>query len=235
MSTLVLVTADHTPRPRWRPFPRMRPGHAWYGVSVEYLDAVTAAGGTPLIVPPGDHNAHDLMAACDALLLPGGDFDIHPHWYNQQAEGRIDRTLDDRTSLDIKLIHQAIAQNKPILGICGGMQILAVALGGTLIGDLPGPAPGRYGHEQPTDPSTSWHDVQLSGLAAQILGDRMRTNSTHHQAVDNPGQLSIVGRSDDGVTEAIAADTGFLLGLQWHPELMGDIRPYAALIAAANH
>jgi putative glutamine amidotransferase len=232
MSPLILVTSDHIPQPRWRPLSRVRPGHAWYGVSVEYTEAITTCGGTPLIIPPGAHDADALVSAVDGLLLPGGHFDVHPSFYNQKISGRIDRTLEDRTALEIQLIHAARAQGKPILGICGGMQVLAVAMGGSLIGDLPAPAAGRYGHEQPTDPSTGWHDVKMEGMAAAIFGDKMRTNSTHHQAVDDPGEMRIVARASDGVIEAVAATTGFALGVQWHPEQMGDCRPYQALIDA---
>ena len=234
MSPLVLVTSDHIPQPHWKPGSRIRHGHAWYGVSVEYIDAINACGGTPLVIPPGAHDAQALMTTMDALLLPGGDFDVHPKFYAQKISGRVDRTLEGRTTLEIELIHAARAQGKPILGICGGMQVLAVAMGGSLIGDLPGPAAGRYGHEQPTDPSTGWHDVTTQGIASKIFGHQIRTNSTHHQAVDDPGEMKIVARSSDGVIEAIASRTGFTLGVQWHPEMMGDYRPYQALIDAVN-
>ena len=232
MSPLVLVTSDHTPPPDWKPRSRVRRGHAWYGVSVEYLEAISSCGGTPLIIPPGEHNAKALMETVDALLLPGGDFDVHPKFYEKKITGRIDRTLENKTTLDIQLIHAARELGKPILGICGGMQVLAVAMGGSLIGDLPGPAAGRYGHEQPTDPTTAWHDVTTQGIATTIFGHHIRTNSTHHQAVDDPGTMQVVARASDGVVEAIAAPTGFALGVQWHPEMMGDYRPYQALIDA---
>jgi putative glutamine amidotransferase len=72
----------------------------------------------------------------------------------------------------------------------------------------------------------------MEGMAAAIFGDKMRTNSTHHQAVGDPGEMRIVARASDGVIEAVAATTGFALGVQWHPEQMGDCRPYQALIDA---
>ena len=110
---------------------------------------------------------------------------------------------------------------------------MAVATGGSLIMDLPAPSPTALCHEQPTTPENTWHSVSLTGQMATILGSEIMVNSTHHQAIENPGAFTIDGVAPDGVLEAISLPDSFAIGVQWHPETIGDIRPYIALIRAA--
>jgi putative glutamine amidotransferase len=197
-----------------------------------YPDAVLAAGGWPLLVPPGEPSIEALLNGADALVITGGAFDIHPHHYGQAVAARIDRVEEARTRLELALARAALLAHLPVLGVCGGMQALAVAAGGTLIQDLP----LRPTHEQPTAPSEPWHRVAATGPLALALGPELAVNSTHHQAVDEPGALfAVVGRSEDGVIEAIW-HTGhpFAVGVQWHPELLHDTRLYEGLVAAAR-
>jgi putative glutamine amidotransferase len=196
--------------------------------------AVAAAGGLPLIVRPGETDIDALLAAAHGVVITGGAFDIHPRWYGQAPQGRLDAVDEGRTSTEIALARACLDRGIPILGICGGMQALVVAAGGTLIQDLPGADDTHLAHEQPTDPATPWHPVRIDPPGDRWLGVLVDANSTHHQAVDDPGALIACGWASDGVVEVVTApDHPFALGVQWHPEIQGDGRAYAALVRAA--
>jgi putative glutamine amidotransferase len=161
------------------------------------------------------------MSHCQGLVITGGHFDIHPSMYGQDVTGRIDRVDAGRTQLELALAQAAIQHDMPTLGICGGMQALAVAGGGTLIQDIKTQVPGALEHEQSSDPATPWHSITIeSGLLRKAYGCTiLRVNSTHHQAIDNPGCFLITARAPDGVVEAIEhPDRRCCVGVQWHPE-----------------
>ena len=110
-----------------------------------------------------------------------------------------------------------------ILGICGGMQALAVAAGGTLLQDIKTQHPGAMEHEQTTDPSEPWHPISIeTGLIRKAYGcSILRVNSTHHQAVDDPGPFEVTATAPDGIIEAIEhPELECCVGVQWHPELI---------------
>jgi putative glutamine amidotransferase len=212
---------------------RVRPQRpeAWIGSA--YVQAVRQAGGIPVLAPPGPTDVGALLQRVDAVVLTGGHFDIHPSHYGEAVTGRLDSVQPERTNLELELARQARRAGLPLLGICGGMQAMAVAAGGTLVQDVP---KHPLDHEQPTDPTCAWHDVRVEPPAAQWLGTVVRANSTHHQAVALPGSdLIACGWAPDGTIEVICGTTArFELGLQWHPELLGDLAPYQALIASAR-
>lgn len=213
----------------------MRPVRARVWIGEAYTDAVSACGGLPLVVPPGETDTEALLALAHAVVITGGAFDIHPRWYGQAPTGRLDAVDEGRTSMEIGLAKACLARGIPILGICGGMQALAVAAGGTLVQDLPAADDTHLGHEQPTDPAIPWHPVRIDAPADRWLGALVDANSTHHQAVDRTGDLVACGWSADGVVEVVAAsDHPFALGVQWHPEVLGDLRAYRALVHAAG-
>lgn len=238
MPPVVLVTADRRAQEGFRPGPRVRPYRPEVVLGEVYVAAVVAAGGLPVLAPPAELDVDALLDRVDAVVLTGGDFDIHPSWYGEAVTARIDRVEPARTSLELGLARACLARRVPVLGICGGMQALAVAAGGRLVQDLPVPGrdPGAtVAHEQPTDPGTAWHDVTVGAPADRWLGARLSVNSTHHQAVRDAGPALIAcGHAPDGVIEVIAAADGFALGVQWHPELLGDLRAYRALVDAAR-
>ena len=233
MPPIILVTADRREPSGFVDSPRVRPRRPEVFVTEAYINAVRRAGGIPLIVPAGDAAPERLLALADGLLLTGGHFDIHPSHYGQAVSGRLDRVEAARTDMELRLAQLALTQNIPVLGICGGMQAMAVADGGTLIQDIP---PGSIAHEQPNDPAESSHTVYVEAPASRWLASRLNVNSTHHQAVESCGErLVICGRSPDGVVEVIAAkDHPFALGLQWHPELLGQLEAYEALVLACS-
>lgn len=158
------------------------------------------------------------MDAADALVVLGGA-DIDPTVYGHRLTAQnlyyTDRAAD---SHEIELVRAAVADRKPVLGICRGCQVINVALGGTLIQDL---GSGLHNHEVTGDPWTD-HDVTVTRgtvLHGIVADDRTTVRTGHHQAVDEVGDgLRVVARADDGVVEAVEGVDGWVLGLQWHPE-----------------
>jgi putative glutamine amidotransferase len=197
-----------------------------------YVRAVTAAGGRAVVLPPDDLDA-DVVAVLDGLLLAGGA-DVGPERYAHPADPRTE-ARPDRDAGELTLLAGALAADLPVLGVCRGMQLLAVAHGGTLHQHLPDvvghdghrPAPGVYGA----------HPVRfvVGSLAAAVMAGVDRVNSYHHQGVADPGSLTVTGWADDGVVEAVEdPERRFLLGVQWHPENEPDPRPVSALVRAAR-
>ncbi len=234
MAPVVLVTADRRRGEGLGPGPRVRPVRDQVWVLEAYVHAVREAGGLPLVLPPGPADPAALLAVAHAVVLTGGEFDIHPSLYGQAPTGRIDRVEADRTELELELARTCVDRRVPVLGVCGGMQVLAVATGGTLVQDLP----AALGHEQANDPAQPSHRVVFTHddhASALGLAREVEVNSTHHQAVDLPGAFQIVARSPDGVAEAVVDPRHpFAWGVQWHPELIGQQGPYERLVAAAQ-
>ena len=231
MQPIILVTADRREPSGFIDSPRIRPRRPEVFVTEAYIEAVRLAGGIPVVIPATDVPPERLLGIADGLLLTGGHFDIHPSHYGQSITGRLDRVEATRTELELELARLALEQDFPVLGICGGMQAMAVADGGTLVQDIP---PGPIAHEQQDDPATPSHRVHIEAPATRWLPRELEANSTHHQAVARCGrQLTICGRSSDGVVEVIASEKhSFALGLQWHPELIGQLEAYKALVQA---
>lgn len=204
-------------------------------LSEAYMRAVTAAGGVPIVAPAGVRR--DLMAEClhhcDGVLLTGGD-DIEPELYEKKLPGKLRRTVEptpdggERTLRELFLIDEIFRQRKPTLAVCRGSQLLNVALGGTLIVDIPLQVPGALEHRRMDKRSEVVHVVRLTADSqlAKITGRKnLGVNSTHHQAVGRVAEpLRVVAVSPDGIVEAVelrrevAHWLPFLVGVQFHPE-----------------
>jgi len=208
-----------------------------------YADAVWQAGGLPLVPPPvSDAAALDqLVALADALVLPGGAFDIDPALYGEAMHEHCGALKPERTALERALFERALARGLPVLGVCGGMQLINVVRGGALWQDLGAQAPSPLSHQQaaPKDQAAHEVDVVAGTLLARTVGvARLPVNSTHHQAVKRVGAgLVVSARATDGLVEGIEDPSKpFLLGVQWHPEAMGEAPQraiYRALVEAA--
>jgi len=206
---------------------RVRPARAEVFVKECIVDQLRAAGMQAILLPPegSDELVDWVINHCDGVVITGGAFDIDPKWYGQAQQGRLDMVDEGRTQLEMTLAKKAIDNNVPLLGLCGGMQVLAVVAGGTLIQDIATHDENALEHEQPTDPATTWHPVQLDSEKWQrwFGANEIQVNSTHHQAVDTLGDCVVTGRAPDGIVEAIELpELAFCVGVQWHPELVDD-------------
>ena len=214
--------------------------YPWYAVRQNYADAIVAAGGLPVALPHNAALAGQYLEMIDALVVTGGAFDVDPALYGEGGRHATVTLKENRTQAELALTQGALERNRPVLGICGGEQLLAVALGGALIQHIPDSVPNALAHEQPNPRHEPGHAVAVTPgtLLHRIVGSaEMQVNSAHHQAVRSPGPRAVVNAvAPDGVIEGIE-DRGyrFCLGVQWHPEYLidpGDRRIFDALIAA---
>lgn len=200
-----------------------------------YVDAVWQGGGLPLLLPHlADVDANALLDSIDGLVISGGDFDVPPDYYGQAPRPGLGKLLVERSSFERTLLRAALDRRVPVLGICGGMQLLNVVCGGTLYQDL-SEREGTAPHQQPMDRRQTFHAVTLTAGSRllRICGGDVEVNSTHHQGIDRLGVgLCAAGRAPDGLVEAIELEGPSLaLGVQWHPEVL-DIPAHRAIYAA---
>ena len=203
--------------------------HSWVMNSRYYL-AVAEAGGVPVMVPLLDHDILTLRAVYDRLdgLLLAGGVDMDPATFGEAPHPALGRTDRARDAVELRLARWAIADRKPVLGLCRGHQVLNVALGGTLWQDIAAQVPEAIKHDY--FPTAGYardflaHEISVaegSRLAAAFDSEQVPVNSMHHQAVKTlaPG-LQVSARSSDGLVEALESGTDhFLVGVQWHPEV----------------
>jgi putative glutamine amidotransferase len=206
-----------------------------------YVKAVHATGGRAVLITPDDPDV-DVLESLDGILFSGGG-DVDPAFWGAQRHPKTN--IDPaRDASEMVLMEAALAMDLPVLGVCRGMQLMAVAGGGSLHQHLPDVIGSQRHQAEPgTDPLAAdaaaygRHDVVVEpgSRAYDLLGPRLTVNSFHHQAVDDPGRFTPTGWCpDDGVIE-IMEDPGraFTLGVQWHPERSADLRLFAALTEAA--
>ena len=228
------VTLDAEPAGGWSKLP-------WYALRQNYFAAVIAAGGLPVALPHHPDLAADYLDRLDGLLVTGGAFDVDPAlWGGGPPHPKV--TLKPgRTDFELAAVRAALARDMPVLGICGGQQLLAVAFGGTLVQHIPDEVPGALAHEQPNPRTEPGHEVAVTGgtlLAAIVGAPRLSVNSAHHQAVATPGEGAVVNAvAPDGVVEGVEhPGYRFALGVQWHPEYAVDPRDpaiFQAFVRAA--
>ncbi|WP_279264212.1 gamma-glutamyl-gamma-aminobutyrate hydrolase family protein [Enterococcus faecalis] len=191
-----------------------------------FVSAVQAAGGVPLVLPIGPKElAATYIQQIDKLLLAGGQ-DVAPEFYGQEPHIKLEETNRDRDEFELALIEEALKQNKPIFAVCRGMQLVNVALGGTLYQDLSMYPQWSVKHgQQPTQPIFATHriDVEPDSQLSNIYGTTGQVNSYHHQALHTLGKdLRVTAWSSDGLAEAVEStnEQQPLLAVQCHPELM---------------
>lgn len=213
----------------------------WYALRQNYCAAVARAGGLPLPLPHEPELAEAYLGLIDGLLVTGGAFDVDPALFGETTRHPSVTTKGRRTAFELAVLTGALAAGKPVLGICGGQQLLHVALGGKLIQHIPDAVAGALAHEQPNPRDEPGHEVAVTSgtLLHRIVGrDRLAVNSAHHQAAkDEPPGVTVNARAADGVIEGIEAPAyRFCLGVQWHPEYdvdPGDRAIFAAFVKAS--
>lgn len=196
-------------------------GRARVALNAAYARAAIAAGLTPLVVPPLIAPAHaaDVIASVGGLMLTGGE-DVDPRHYGETRHASLEETDDARDAVELALYHAARERRVPILAICRGIQLVNVAEGGTLYQDLPSQVPASGAHAG----TNVRHRLRVEpgSLLERVAGHPASVNSRHHQAVkDLAPALRAVAWAEDGVIEGVEAPdeaTGWLLGVQWHPE-----------------
>ena len=218
-----------------------------FTIADTYTTAIEAAGGVPVIIPPQAGNISEIIGVLDALLLSGGgdidpsrfgDTDIHPNTYGIHQ---------GRDELELALVVEALDRDLPILCICRGIQTLNVALGGTLIQDVQDQFSDSIQHRQmetnipKEDASHPVACVPGTLLEATYDATVVQVNSFHHQGLrDVAAPLRVAGTAPDGLIEAVDyPGKSWVLGVQWHPEMMyaahpEHLKPFAALVEAAR-
>lgn len=206
-------------------------------VNMTYVNSVRMAGGVPLVIPvTGDDAQIDLViSAIDALVMTGGE-DFDPlKWFGEEPVRGLGEVVPERDEYDVKLVRAAVARGIPVLGICRGEQLLAVAFGGSLWQDIPSQVPSSYvKHRQsPTSGAYGTHSISITpdSKLAKILGkDKAVVNSFHHQAIkDVPKGFKVTATSADGIIEGVERigklpgfvdGGGVIIGVQFHPEVI---------------
>src|SRR5271165_46216 len=228
------LTLDHEPAGGWSKFP-------WYAIRENYCNAVRHAGGLPVLLPHDPDAAELYLDRVDGLIVTGGGFDVDPALFGATSRHPTVTTKDRRTAFELAATRGALARDMPVLGICGGQQLLNVALGGTLIQHIPDEVADALPHRQPNPRDEPGHDVRIVAgtLLHRIAGaERLAVNSAHHQAVKAAGPGVVIDAvAGDGVVEGIEDPLlRFCLGVQWHPEFEineADRHLFRAFVAAA--
>lgn len=203
-----------------------------------YGEAVLASGGIPVLLPV----TLDLQVInsygelLDGLLLSGGG-DVDPAFYGEEPIRGLGEVCPDRDIFELELCSLFLARQKPVLGICRGLQVLNVALGGTLYQDLVIQHPTGLEHHQKAPKHWPTHKVQVansSRLHDILKTSELRVNSFHHQGIKTVADsLKVVAWAADGVIEGVEQEAGFVLGVQWHPERLWENREEQKRIFAA--
>lgn len=197
-----------------------------------YVERVEAAGGRAVILPPTAVADDSVLDRLDAVVFAGGA-DLDPALYGQEAHAQTTGLRPERDAAELPLMRAALDRDLPVLGICRGMQVMAVVRGGTLTQHLPDlvgherhrPAPGVYG----------LHAVRLApgSRAHAVLGDTVSVPSYHHQGLGSAGTLTVTGWADDDTPEVVEdPERRFAVGVLWHPEAGDDLRLFDALVRA---
>jgi putative glutamine amidotransferase len=213
----------------------------------DYLESVRRAGGEPIEIVVGGEAPEQILARVEGLVLTGGG-DVDPRFYGEEEHGTFQAAETGRDEFEIALARAAVARGIPLLAICRGMQVLNVAMGGTLFQDIPSQVTGALPHSVPQPRAGGAHEVWIAkdSKLSELLKDHMEdgetchVNSRHHQAVKLAASgFDVTATAPDGVIEAMEKpDAPFCIAVQWHPENFwrtGEFRElFEGLVQAAN-
>jgi putative glutamine amidotransferase len=217
------------------------------GTPNDYLESLRLAGADVVVLDAATDDPDAIVATADGLMLLGGH-DVDPALYGQPAHPTFEPAAPGRDAFELALARRAVASERPLLAICRGVQVLNVALGGTLVQDIPSQVTSPLVHsvrEKPWGRLVHAVDITPDSLLAGLLGDlvaagRCEVNSRHHQSVGTVGAaLRVTATASDGVIEAVEhVDHPFCVGVQWHPENFWQTgrfqRLFDAFLAAAS-
>ena len=214
---IIGITLDNENPGEYSKFP-------WYAIRHNYLHSIAKYDAIPFPLLHAKNNVNELFGCLDALIITGGNFDIDPKIYGKKNnKSRIIK--NERTSFEISICKKFLNSKKPILGICGGQQLLNVVCGGTLIQDIKNKNKQSIKHEQINPRNQTSHKVNIvkDTLLHKIVKNKIvHVNSAHHQAIDDLGKnLTISGYAPDGIIESIEHNNHkWCIGVQWHPEFL---------------
>jgi putative glutamine amidotransferase len=224
MKPVIGITSDFNPGNRSASEGSREPT---YFLRARYAAAVEDLGGVPFILPPTEDSALQVqfLSRIEGLLVTGSGADLDPGLYGQAKSASYETMDPKRARFEMAMVQLAVLRNLPVLGICGGLQVLNVALGGTLIQDIRRQVAGSKTHRQKTDPTQTWHAVRIlpKTKLRDVLGSgRIQVNSSHHQAPLAPARGLVVNAvAPDGVIEGLEDPRRrFVVGVQWHPEFL---------------
>lgn len=229
------ITLDHEETGGYSRYP-------WYALRDNYCNVIARHGAAPIALPHEIDYVNDYLDTLSGLVVTGGNFDVPPEMYGEKTVHEKVTVKQRRSAFEWAITKGALERNMPILGICGGQQLLNVILGGTLIQHIPDAVPNALAHEQPNPRHEIGHEVAVLANTQlyKIVGHpTISVNSAHHQAVAIPAPGTVVNaRASDGVIEGIEYPAHpFCIGVQWHPEFSitsADDKLITAFVTAAK-
>lgn len=197
-------------------------------INQPYIDAVVKAGGVPLLIPvlDDDSMAENYIDHLDGLILTGGE-DMWPHYFGEEPMKEVNVISHDRDKIEWALFKRAYDSGLPIMGICRGLQLINVALGGTLYQDIFKQVPGVGGHVCGYNTEEGYHSIELeeNSILFDVFKEKtISVNSEHHQAIKDLGRgLRVTAKAADGIIEGIeSVNDKFMFAVQFHPEAMAQ-------------
>ena len=213
---LIALTLDYETSKGYSNYP-------WYAIRENYFTSIEESGGIGVGIPHNMKDIVSLLHKIDGLVITGGNFDIDPNIFGESSVHKTVKLKENRTNFELLAAEIMLKQNKPVLGICGGEQLINVLYKGSLIQHIPDEIKNSIEHEQKNPRNEAGHSVSIqenTKLYSIISKQNIMVNSAHHQAIKVPGKGLIVNAlSNDGVIEGIEDPTkSFCIGVQWHPE-----------------
>jgi len=213
---LIALTLDYETSKEYSKYP-------WYAIRENYFTSIEESGGIGVGIPHNMKDIVSLLHKIDGLVITGGNFDIDPNIFGESSVHKTVKLKENRTNFELLAAEIMLKQNKPVLGICGGEQLINVLYKGSLIQHIPDEIKNCIEHEQKNPRNEAGHSVTIqenTKLYSIISKKNIMVNSAHHQAIKVPGKGLIVNAlSNDGVIEGIEDPTKtFCIGVQWHPE-----------------
>ncbi|MAC40595.1 MAG: gamma-glutamyl-gamma-aminobutyrate hydrolase [Pelagibacterales bacterium] len=230
---LIALTLDYETTQGYSKYP-------WYAIRENYFTSIEESGGIGVGIPHNMKDIISLLYKIDGLVITGGNFDIDPNKFGETIVHQTVQLKENRTNFELLAAEIMLNQNKPVLGICGGEQLINVLYKGSLIQHIPDEIKNPIEHEQKNPRHEPGHSVRIKDntkLHSIISTNDIMVNSAHHQAIKTPGNGLIVNAlSADGIIEGIEDPTkNFCIGVQWHPEFFiqgADIKLLKAFINA---
>ena len=213
---LIALTLDYETSKGYSNYP-------WYAIRENYFTSIEESGGIGVGIPHNMKDIVSLLHKIDGLVITGGNFDIDPNIFGESSVHKTVKLKENRTNFELLAAEIMLKQNKPVLGICGGEQLINVLYKGSLIQHIPDEIKNPIEHEQKNPRNEAGHSVKIqenTKLYSIISKQNIMVNSAHHQAIKVPGKGLIVNAlSNDGVIEGIEdPKKTFCIGVQWHPE-----------------